>query len=132
MIVSPTFFDREPLELVQSLIGKLLRHRINHPAQGDIGRSAKITETEVYRQKEEVIHPLGLPRTPRRVSTQSLIVSNVFHEDLPRGSLDFCIRSTNLSSSPSRTSGSFISSIRCLKWLGQGKSSVSLAPTSTA
>ena len=42
------------------------------------------------------------------------------------------VRSTNLSSSPRRISGSFISSIRCLKWLGQGNSSVSLAPTSTA
>lgn len=56
MIVSPTFFDHEPLELAQSLIGKLLRHRINHPAHGDIWRSAKITETEVYYQAERGSH----------------------------------------------------------------------------
>lgn len=42
--------------------------------------------------------------------------SKVFYEDLLKGFLDdFCIRPTSLSSSPSRRSGSFISSIRCLK-----------------
>jgi len=56
MIVSHTFFDREPLELAQSLIGKVLRHRINHPAHGDIWLSAKIIETEAYYQAERGSH----------------------------------------------------------------------------
>ena len=56
MIVSPTFFDREPLELAQSLIGKILRHRINHPVYGDIWLSAKIIETEAYYQAERGSH----------------------------------------------------------------------------
>jgi DNA-3-methyladenine glycosylase len=56
MIVSPTFFDREPLELAQSLIGKVLRHRINYPAHGDIWLSAKIIETEAYYQAERGSH----------------------------------------------------------------------------
>lgn len=56
MIVLPTFFDREPLELAQSLIGKVLRHRINDPAHGNIWLSAKIIETEAYYQTERGSH----------------------------------------------------------------------------
>ncbi|MBT3832904.1 MAG: hypothetical protein HOF53_15725 [Gammaproteobacteria bacterium] len=56
MIVSATFFDREPLGRAQSLIGKFLRRRINHSAHGDIWRSAKITETEVYYQAQRGSH----------------------------------------------------------------------------
>jgi|TARA_B110000438_G_scaffold30353_1_gene29559 DNA-3-methyladenine glycosylase len=56
MIVLPTFFDRGPLELAQSLIGKVLRHRINDPAHGNIWLSAKIIETEAYYQTERGSH----------------------------------------------------------------------------
>ncbi|MGV0034433.1 MAG: DNA-3-methyladenine glycosylase [Candidatus Azotimanducaceae bacterium WSBS_2022_MAG_OTU7] len=56
MIVSPTFFDHEPLELAQLLIGKVLRHRITHPAHGDIWLAAKIIETEAYYQAERGSH----------------------------------------------------------------------------
>ena len=56
MIVLPTFFDREPLELAQSLIGKVLRHRINDPTHGNIWLSAKIIETEAYYQTERGSH----------------------------------------------------------------------------
>ena len=56
MIVLPTFFDREPLELAQSLIGKVLRHRINDPAHGNIWLSARIIETEAYYQTERGSH----------------------------------------------------------------------------
>jgi DNA-3-methyladenine glycosylase len=56
MIVSPTFFDREPLELAQLLIGKVLRHRINHLVHGDIWLSAKIIETEAYYRAERGSH----------------------------------------------------------------------------
>jgi DNA-3-methyladenine glycosylase len=56
MIVSPTFFNHEPLVLAQSLIGKVLRHRISHPVHGDIWLSAKIIETEAYYQTERGSH----------------------------------------------------------------------------
>ena len=56
MNVPPTFFDAEPLELAQALIGKVLRHRINHPVHGDIWLSARIIETEAYYRAEKGSH----------------------------------------------------------------------------
>ena len=56
MMVSPDFFNLEPLDLAQSLIGKVLRHRINHPVHGDIWLSARIIETEAYYRSEKGSH----------------------------------------------------------------------------
>ncbi|MBO6565114.1 MAG: DNA-3-methyladenine glycosylase [Pseudomonadales bacterium] len=56
MMVSPDFFDLEPLDLAQRLIGKVLRHRIHHPLHGDIWLSARIIETEAYYLSERGSH----------------------------------------------------------------------------
>lgn len=56
MNVPPAFFNAEPLELAQALIGKVLRHRINHPVHGDIWLSARIIETEAYFRSEKGSH----------------------------------------------------------------------------
>jgi len=56
MMVSPDFFQLEPLDLAQALVGKVLRHRINHPDYGDIWLSARIIETEAYYRAEKGSH----------------------------------------------------------------------------
>ena len=56
MNVSPTFFNVEPLDLAQALIGKVLRHRIHHPDYGDVWLSARIIETEAYYRSEKGSH----------------------------------------------------------------------------
>ncbi len=56
MIVPPAFFHLEPLDLAKALIGKVLRHRINHPVHGDIWLAARIIETEAYYRAEKGSH----------------------------------------------------------------------------
>lgn len=56
MQVSPDFFDREPLHLAQSLIGKVLRHKIHDKRHGQIWLSARIIETEAYYRDEKGSH----------------------------------------------------------------------------
>ena len=51
MSVPPDFFDTEPLELAKSLIGKVLRHRVD-----GLWLSAKIIETEAYYRDEKGSH----------------------------------------------------------------------------
>lgn len=46
-----SFFDRDPQELAQSLLGKVLRHR-----HGDVWLSARIIETEAYYLDEKGSH----------------------------------------------------------------------------
>ena len=63
MIVPPSFFDQEPLELARALIGKVLRHRTHYPGHGDIWLSARIIETEAYYLTEKGSHSsLGYTR----------------------------------------------------------------------
>ena len=164
MIVWPTFFHREPLELAVSLRFFGIESTIQLTARSAL--SAKTIRTVAYQQTKRGSH-LPLELTEKRkaklvleeagyytdrlmqriwlgilegrngqlpyrfvgyeytrsatinssVSDHTNINSNkVFYEDLLKGSMDdFCIRPTSLSSSPSRCSGSFISSIRCLK-----------------
>ncbi|MBT4160356.1 MAG: DNA-3-methyladenine glycosylase [Gammaproteobacteria bacterium] len=56
MIVSPEFFEQEPQQLAQALIGKVLRHRIVHPEYGKVWLSAKVIETEAYYLDEKGSH----------------------------------------------------------------------------
>lgn len=55
-IVSQDFFDKRPLELAVALLGKVLRHRINHPAHGTVWLAARIIETEAYLLEEKGSH----------------------------------------------------------------------------
>ena len=61
------FFDQEPLELAQALVGKVLRHRINHPEYGRIWLSARIIETEAYYRTEKGSHS-SLGHTDKRAA----------------------------------------------------------------
>ena len=56
MNVPHEFFDQEPLQLARSLIGKVLRHRVDHPEHGRMWLSAKIIETEAYYLDEKGSH----------------------------------------------------------------------------
>lgn len=51
-LLDSTFFDKPPLLLAQSLLRKVLRHRID----GDIWLSARIIETETYEKNEKGSH----------------------------------------------------------------------------
>ncbi len=51
-----TFFDQEPLDLAKALIGKVLRHRVEHPELGRVWLSASIIETEAYYRSEKGSH----------------------------------------------------------------------------
>lgn len=65
-MVPVSFFNREPLALAQALIGKVLRHRIQHPAHGPVWLSAMIIETEAYYLDEKGSHSsLGLTESRR-------------------------------------------------------------------
>lgn len=55
-MVPRQFFDQEPLDLAQMLIGKVLRHRIDHPVAGGLWLSARIIETEAYYLEEKGSH----------------------------------------------------------------------------
>jgi DNA-3-methyladenine glycosylase len=55
-MVPPGYFDVEPLVLAQSLIGKVLRHRVDHPHYGRLWLSARIIETEAYYLQEKGSH----------------------------------------------------------------------------
>lgn len=56
MIVPNHFFDQEPLALARALIGKVLRHRVDHPDGGKVWLAAKIIETEAYYLTEKGSH----------------------------------------------------------------------------
>ncbi len=56
MNVPIDFFNQQPLELAQALIGKVLRHRIDDPANGSLWLAAKIIETEAYYLNEKGSH----------------------------------------------------------------------------
>lgn len=56
MIVPSSFFDREPLELAQALIGLVLRHKVDHAEYGSVWLSARIIETEAYFKEEKGSH----------------------------------------------------------------------------
>lgn len=56
MLVPTGFFDREPLELAQALIGKVLRHKLEHAEFGTYWLSARIIETEAYYRSEKGSH----------------------------------------------------------------------------
>lgn len=51
MNVSADFFDQEPIDLAKSLIGKVLRHRVD-----GLWLAAKIIETEAYYRSEKGSH----------------------------------------------------------------------------
>ena len=51
-----TFFDQEPLDLAQQLIGKVLRHRVDSKDGTRIWLSARIIETEAYYREEKGSH----------------------------------------------------------------------------
>jgi DNA-3-methyladenine glycosylase len=66
MIVRPDFFDQEPLDLARALIGKVLRHRVDHPDGRSLWLAAKIIETEAYYLTEKGSHSsLGLTEARR-------------------------------------------------------------------
>lgn len=67
MIVPLCFFDQDPLQLAQALIGKVLRHRVCDPVGGEIWLSAKIIETEAYYREERGSHS-SLGFTPKRAA----------------------------------------------------------------
>jgi len=54
--VPSSFFDREPLELAQALIGLVLRHKVDHAIYGPVWLSARIIETEAYFKEEKGSH----------------------------------------------------------------------------
>ena len=56
MMLSQSFFDQDPVALAQSLIGKVLRHRIEDPLSGPCWLSASIIETEAYYRTEKGSH----------------------------------------------------------------------------
>ena len=55
MQVSPHFFDQEPIDLAQALIGKVLRHKVSTEI-GDVWLSARVIETEAYYREEKGSH----------------------------------------------------------------------------
>lgn len=55
-IVPQEFFDKEPLELAIVLLGKVLRHKINHSNRGVVWLAARIIETEAYYLCEQGSH----------------------------------------------------------------------------
>ena len=66
MIVPHHFFNQEPLALARALIGKVLRHRVDHPDGGKVWLAAKIIETEAYYLTEKGSHSsLGLTEARR-------------------------------------------------------------------
>jgi len=54
--VPPDFFDQEPLALAQAMVGKVLRHRVEHPEYGRVWLAAKIIETEAYYRDDKGSH----------------------------------------------------------------------------
>lgn len=50
------FFDQEPCQLAAALLGKVLRHRYEHPRKGSVWLSARIIETEAYYLDEKGSH----------------------------------------------------------------------------
>ncbi len=56
MLVPSDFFNLEPIDLAQSLIGKVLRHKVRDEQHGEIWLSARIIETEAYYREEKGSH----------------------------------------------------------------------------
>lgn len=55
-LIYQRFFDKEPCELAVALLGKVLRHRYQHPRAGAVWLSARIIETEAYYLTEKGSH----------------------------------------------------------------------------
>lgn len=55
-MISPSFFRKEPLELAEDLLGKVLRKRYIDAKQGSVWLAARVIETEAYYLEDKASH----------------------------------------------------------------------------